>query len=196
MPRAQGRIRMQLRTKGFSLVELMVVVVIIGVLAVVAGSAYRRYSDAGRTAEVMSMIGEFRAKEEAYRAEFNGYCNTQTNCTTTALETVFYPALGTCAAGSVEPCPKVLTTPPAAWTTMGINPQRKQLYCGYVVVAGAAGTAVSVAGDGQNLLGMATLTVPWYYIHASCDNKSTNPLNTTYTTAMSSTAVVTKNEHY
>jgi len=192
MTRAEARIRMR---NGFSLVELMVVVVIIGVLSVVAGSAYKRYSDSGRAAEVMAMIGEFRAKEEAYRAEFNGYCNTQTTCTTTATETTYYPVLGACPAGSVEPCPKLLTAPPAAWASLGVNPMRRQLYCGYVVVAGAAGTAPA-GTDGQGLLGTANLTVPWYYIHASCDNKNTNALNATYTTAMSSTAVVSKNEHF
>ena len=64
---------LRLRKHGFTLVELMIVVAIIGVLAVVAGTAYRRYMDSGRTAEAMAMLGEIRAKEEAYRAEFSSY---------------------------------------------------------------------------------------------------------------------------
>ena len=66
------------RRRGFTLVELMIVVVIVGVLAVVAMSAYRRHINAARKAEVYSMFGEIRAKEEAYRTEFSSYLQTGT----------------------------------------------------------------------------------------------------------------------
>src|SRR5262245_35290477 len=79
---------------GFTLVELMIVVAILTVLVAVAGTAYRKYMDAGRTAEVYGMLGEFRAKEEAYRAENGVYLSTSTTG-----ETDFYPAL----LGSGEP---------------------------------------------------------------------------------------------
>jgi len=55
--------------RGFTLIELMIVVAIISVLAVVAGTAYRKYADKARSSEVFAMFGEIRAKEEGYRAE-------------------------------------------------------------------------------------------------------------------------------
>src|SRR5262245_2639228 len=155
MSRAQGSRTM----RGFTLVELMIVVVIIGVLGAVAVYAYRKQVNRAREAEVSAMMGEFRAKEEAYRTEFGAYKSTG------ADESAIYPVLGTCISGSVEPCPKVITKP-QAWIDLGINPQRTQLYCGYVAVAGAAGTAPS--GHGAMILGAAVVPTPWYWLYASC----------------------------
>src|SRR4051812_17170858 len=127
------------REVGFTLVELMIVVAIIGVLAVVAGTAYRRYMDSGRTAEVMAMLGEIRGREEAYKAEYAGYLSTDT------AETKFYPAL---LAKGKEPSAKnwnVSGSVPTGWTTLGLNPGKYSLYCGYVAIAGLASAAISGA---------------------------------------------------
>jgi prepilin-type N-terminal cleavage/methylation domain-containing protein len=181
--------------RGFTLVELMIVVVIIGVLAVIAGTAYRRYMDAGRTTEVYSVMGEFRAKEEAYRAEASTYV------TTTAIdENNYYPSLTT----GQEPKPKYWNTngatPPAGWVTLGINAGRTQLYCGYVVISGAPGNwGISGPVGQQFLTGLAAggnpPTVPWWYLNASCDNDGNPAVNATFTTAYSTTTVHAANEH-
>ena len=178
--------------RGFTLVELLIVVAIVGVLAVVAGTAYRKYTDANRTAEVMAMLGEFRVKQEAYRAENNGYLST-----TTVGETDYYPVL---LGGGAEPKAKIIAPLRASWTALGINPTRSQLYCGYVVVAGAP-SAWGLAGtDGKNILdpagaGANVPTVPWWYAHASCDNDGNPAVNATWTTASSTASVSALNEH-
>ncbi len=178
-----------MRTRAFTLVELMIVVAIIGVLAVVAGTAYRRYMDAGRVAEVNAMIGEFRMKEEAYKAEAGQYL-----ATTTTGETDFYPAL----LASGEPKLKFWQPLPAGsnWSALGISATRQQLYCGYVVVAGPGGSWPSIAGTrGEALWNNTAPTTPFWYINASCDNDGNSAVNSTFTSGSNNTAVVTANEH-
>jgi type IV pilus assembly protein PilA len=182
MSRALGRRSM----KGFSLIELMIVVVIVGVLAAVAGVSYRKYSNRSRNVEAMAMLGEFRAKEEAYKTEFNVYLSTAT------AETTLYPVLGTCASGQSEPCPKVVT-PPAEWVSLGINPQRRQLYCGYVAIAGLATAAPT--GSGTAMLGTTAPGFPWFFLKAVCDNNATVSANHTFVTASNTTSVSEINEN-
>lgn len=184
---------MSQRSRGFTLVELMIVVAIISVLAVVAGTAYRRYMDAGRSAEVYATMGEFRNKEEAYRAEFSQYASTGPDESVTS----FYPVL---LGKGVEPHPKTVAPLPAAWTTLGINPGRSQLYCGYVAISGAAGTMVTGARGSLvfSQYASSTPTTPWWYVVATCDNDSDGNVahNAYFTTSSSSTVVVTENEHW
>lgn len=194
MSRAQGGIRVM---RGFTLIELMIVVVIIALLAAISIGSYRKYTDAGRTSEAMAMLGELRTKEEGYHAEQNAYLSTDTS------ETNYYPTIGSCTSGASEPCPKTLpaasswsTTPPLdKWQQLGISTTRSQLYCGYVAIAGVASTWGVAGTDGKNIFNNVVPTVDWFYLHAQCDNDASNVNNTTYTTAMNTTAVVTQNEH-
>jgi prepilin-type N-terminal cleavage/methylation domain-containing protein len=180
--------------RGFTLIELMIVVAIIGVLAVVAGTAYRKYMDSGRTAEAMSMLGEIRAKEEAYRAEFSAYAGWSTSEATSQS----VPAVDsqTCAAsGAQEPCGKAIPTTNVVWTGLGINPGRANLQCGYITISGKIGDTVS-GTIGQGLLGSAAQTAPWWYAIAYCDNdgkSSTGPAS--FSTAATTMGVFTQNEH-
>jgi prepilin-type N-terminal cleavage/methylation domain-containing protein len=186
------------RQIGFTLVELMIVVAIIGVLAVVAGSAYKKYSGRARATEAMSLIVEFKAKEEAYRAEFNTYLSTD------SAEGNVYPTIGGCPAGQVEPCPKLLparntwtVAPLLNWATLGLNPARSQLYCGYVAIAGAAGAWGIAGSDGKNAFGNGTApTAPWFYVRAVCDNSPTDARNATYVGTSANSTLVTLNEGF
>lgn len=187
----------RLRKHGFTLVELMIVVAIIGVLAVVAGTAYRRYMDSGRTAEAMAMLGEIRAKEEAYRAEFSTYAGWSGGGEAAANT---LPVVdGGCSVGTKEPCAKAIPTPPftgtwANWGNLGINAGKNTLYCGYIVNSGAP--AATVPGTiGSNLLGTGAQGTPWWYAIAMCDNDGTAGTNATFATAFNTTVVSAQNEH-
>lgn len=64
------------RRSGYTLVELMVVVAIIGTLIALALPGFRGYVMRTRVAEAPRFLGEIRLREEAYRAEFYQYCAT------------------------------------------------------------------------------------------------------------------------
>ena len=61
LPRPQRR-----SAAGFSLLELMVVVVIVGILATVAGQSYKRFTRRARVQEAISLLGDIRIKQENY----------------------------------------------------------------------------------------------------------------------------------
>lgn len=58
---------------GFTLVELMIVVIIVGVLAAAAVPIYTGYVRRARVSEAKASIGTIRSSEEVYFAEYSEY---------------------------------------------------------------------------------------------------------------------------
>ena len=68
------------RTRGgFTLLELMVTVVILSILAVVAVSSYKRYSQAARTQEAINFLYEIKMKQETYYQAYGQYVTAGQN---------------------------------------------------------------------------------------------------------------------
>jgi type IV pilus assembly protein PilA len=64
-------------SKGFTLVELMIVVAIIGILAAIAIPNFLNFRLKAKTSEAKSNLGAIRSTEVAYFAEWNIYIDNQ-----------------------------------------------------------------------------------------------------------------------
>ena len=62
------------REAGFTLMELMIVIIIIGVLAAIAIPSFNVYIKRSRASEATTFLGEIRQRQESYRSEFGQYC--------------------------------------------------------------------------------------------------------------------------
>ena len=61
-------------SKGFTLIELMIVVVIIGILAALAIPRFMRSTTKSKQSEAKQLLKQNYTMQRAYRQEFNAYC--------------------------------------------------------------------------------------------------------------------------
>jgi len=119
---------------GFTLIELMMVVVILGILAVVAIPRYQSYVYKSKTTEAVGFLSEIKARQESYRADFGQYCNA---------------SAGDPEAWAPDSNPKDVPrswTPAAGWLQLGAVPPGRSVLFSYVSVAGIPGTTPSWGG--------------------------------------------------
>lgn len=87
---------------GFTLIELMITVAIVGILAAVAYPSYNAYIQKGERARAKAFMLDVAQKEERYFTSANIYCVSTTDCPwlTTPADvkrysvTVAYPKVG------------------------------------------------------------------------------------------------------
>ena len=63
------------RKRGFTLIEIVVVIIIVGILAALGFTQYTKVVEKGRTAEAKSILGALRTAQRAYNLERGGYVN-------------------------------------------------------------------------------------------------------------------------
>ena len=61
------------KSKGFTLVELIIVIVIVGILSIVAVPIYRGYTKKAIATEAKALLGSIGTSEKVYYAEFGNY---------------------------------------------------------------------------------------------------------------------------
>jgi prepilin-type N-terminal cleavage/methylation domain-containing protein len=165
------------RTSGFTLVELMIVVVIVLSLAALGVVAYRRWVANARKTEAVTMLSEMNSKENTYRMEMGTYLPLRADGNTAQPSpdepaAAFYPSSPN--AASFESARTAVSVAnnalwPASWKTVGISPRDTSLYCTYMTNAGGAGQAVPAGATyGTALLGGA-VAAPWFYSLAACN---------------------------
>jgi prepilin-type N-terminal cleavage/methylation domain-containing protein len=148
--------------RGFSLTELMVTVTLVGVLAAVGISSFRKEVAASKSSEALVVVQAIRAAEEAYRAENQVYLDVSTGAN-------YYPAAtyGQEAIGWAAP----VTASHADITRFRMlgavvpNPVRFR----FLVDAGGAGGTLPTPIVTLPPGGWPVVREPWYVIQARAD---------------------------
>ena len=151
--------------RGFTLVEVMVVLVIVGVLAVIGVAALYRYVFSAKTSEALSVIQSIRVAEEGFRAENQRYLNVS------GTLNEYYPTKEPGRAKRsfflAEPDGSDLDR---RWRLLAPEVTGPVQF-GYSVVAGAAGQDMAVPNTQNKPAWPAAADVaePWYVIEAKGD---------------------------
>ena len=64
-----------MKRKGFTLVELVIVIVIVGILSIVAVPIYRGYTRKAMGTEAKSLLGSIQTAQKVYYAEYAEFLN-------------------------------------------------------------------------------------------------------------------------
>jgi len=70
-----------LKKQGFTLLELIVVIIIVGILATLGFTQYSKVVEKGRTADAKQALGTLRKLQEAYYQEYRVYANVTSAAT-------------------------------------------------------------------------------------------------------------------
>ncbi len=117
-----------LRASGFTTIELLIGVAIVGILATLAIPSFKGYLYKGRVNEAVTVLNEIKSRQEAYRSRFGNYAavngTSWGNYTPTTI-----------------PGPNVVAWPSSAgWEELGLSPPGPVRFR-YATIAGQPGTA-------------------------------------------------------
>jgi type IV pilus assembly protein PilE len=79
------------RAAGFTLIELMITVAIVGILVALALPSYKNYIRRGQQPEAFNALADFRTKMEQYYQDNRNYGSSASSCASTGVSWTFTP---------------------------------------------------------------------------------------------------------
>jgi type IV pilus assembly protein PilA len=180
--------------RGFTLVELLVVVTITGVLATIGTLLVRKHFNDAKTTEALAVIQALRVAEESRRAETGLY----QNCSATA-GTPWYPAAPN---GLLRAWQQPSHADWARWRQLDVSrPEGTQF--GFLVHAGTPANITTADGiqsklptpltvDQPTWPTAAQLSDPWYVIQAAGDRDQDTVLSRLLTASFNGEVYIEK----
>jgi prepilin-type N-terminal cleavage/methylation domain-containing protein len=175
--------------RGFTLVELMIVVSIVGVLSLVAYEGYHKFVTSSHAMEANAMLSGIKNREENYKAETGSYLNVSGVLAANQNTGNFGVLFPMCAAGSHLPGREKVEWPNAGdctagccapWMKLKVN-STAPTYYGFSAVAGNGPTGLPAfsLGGNSNILPTSP-TGPWFVATGVADTDG----NGVFTTSM------------
>ena len=175
MQAQHSTIKARRAARGYTLVELMATVAIIGILATLAVAGTRKYIATSKTSEAITMMANIKTAQEAYKQETFGYLDVSTDFS----DGSYYPANPT--PGRAKMNFAGTGNGSANWALLGVQTDGPVTFV-YASKAGANGAPYPLGSDITLTNWPTTVNAPWFEVKAKADLQG-NGVSTVFASA-------------